>query len=244
MTKSRRLWWVPMVAISVYGMLMTIGGCGVGSRLAADYAGPRAVVEPSISNSHELRETRLAAGDEVEIKFAYAERFNETQIIRPDGLLSLQLVGEIPAAGKTPKELRDELVRRYAVELKHPELVVIVRSLYDRRVYVGGAVKAPGTVAMPGRLTVLEAILQSGGLDLDQAEEKQVVVIRQTGNDRRNYLLNLEDPLDSSSDSSFLLESRDIVYVPRTAIADLDLWVQQHIYKLLPPFTFGIGHNF
>jgi len=99
-------------------------------------------------------------------------------------------------------------------------------------------------VAMPGRLTVLEAILQSGGLDLDQAEEKQVVVIRQTGNDRRNYLLNLEDPLDSSSDSSFLLESRDIVYVPRTAIADLDLWVQQHIYKLLPPFTFGIGHNF
>lgn len=230
----------------LWGLLVLplLGGCA-GSKTAALGSEP-AVMATSVpvSGSSQEKPVRLKPGDEMEIKFAYAEQFNETQVIGPDGVIRLQLIGPVVAAGKTPNELREELMRRYAVELRHPELVVIVRSLYDRRVYVGGAVKTPGLVDMPGRLTALEAIIQAGGIDRDLADAKQVVVIRNATGNRRNFLLDLEDQVEGARNQVFVLEPRDVVYVPRTTIADVNLWVKQHIYNLLPPFTFAVGYSF
>jgi polysaccharide export outer membrane protein len=233
-----------LIFVCLSGVLTGLGGCASSSKPEFQSVVSNPVSDQQKADSRVNPPVRLMPGDQVEIKFAYAGQFNETEVIRPDGALDLQLVGEVPAAGKTPNELRNELMKRYAVELRHPELVVIVRSLYDRRIYVGGAVKTPGVVDMPGRLTVLEAILQSGGLDLDQADAKNVVVIRQTAAGRRNFLISFQDHLDNPEGPAFVLEPRDVVYVARTHIADVNLWVQQHIYKLLPPFTLGVGYSF
>jgi len=176
----------------------------------------------------------LEPGDVVEVKFFYTPELNENQEVRPDGKIALQLIGEVEAQGKTPSELRDELLERYSPHLKTPEIAVVVRSLYNRRVFVGGQVIAPGIVQMPGKITALEAIMQAGGFDMREAELKNVIVIRYRNEKRLTYQLNLKPTTEGDSTEPFFLEPKDIVYVPRTEIAKLDQWIDQHINKIIP----------
>jgi len=176
----------------------------------------------------------LVPGDVIEVKFFYTPELNESQTVRPDGKITLQLIGEIKVEGKIPAELRDELLKLYAPHLKNPEVAVIIRSFYNRRVFVGGEVMTPGIVQMPGTLSVLEAIMQAGGFDMREAELKNVVVIRHKDGQRYGYSVNLKSALAGDETEQFFLEPKDIVYVPRTEIAKLGQWIDQHINKIIP----------
>jgi protein involved in polysaccharide export with SLBB domain len=182
----------------------------------------------------------LKPGDVVEIKFAYAGQFNDSQTVRPDGKIEMQLIGEVVAEGKTPSELRDELVNLYTPQLKHPELAVVVRGLYERRVYVGGEVNKPGPVDIPGEMTALEAIMLAGGFNLERAEVQNVIVARNRDGRWVGQTLDFKDALAGREAQPFYLQPRDIVYVPRTTIADVDLWMQQYLWRLLPPIGVGV----
>jgi len=181
----------------------------------------------------------LAPGNQVEIKFAYAQQFNEIQTIRSDGKIEMQFVGEVIAAGKTPAELREELMKLYAQHLKYPQLAVFVRVSTDNRVFVGGEVKNPGLIDMPGRLTALEAIMQAGGMKPESAGSDNVVVIRQRDGKYQGIVLDLAQPLSGKSADAFYLESRDIVFVPQSTIVSVNQWVAQHINQIVP----NIGLN-
>lgn len=188
--------------------------------------------------------TKLGPGDEIEIKFAYAGDFNETQRIRPDGKIELQLVGEIQASGKTPDQLRQELTELYGKELKYPQLAVIVRTFHGRRVYVGGEVTQPGVLEMPDRMTVFEAIMEAGGYRIETAAVKSVVVVRQDGDKNSAFLVDLEDAISGRNMRNVYLQPRDIVYVSRTGIKNANQWMQNHLWDFLPsnlPVTVGVG---
>jgi protein involved in polysaccharide export with SLBB domain len=180
------------------------------------------------------QEVVLGPGDEIEVKFFYAPELNEKQTIRPDGKISLQLVGEIEAEGKTPSGLSSELSRLYATQLKKPEVVVIVRSQLDRRVYVGGEVGRPGLIQLPGRMTALEAVMQAGGFDPKTAEIKNVILIRHKDGKRYGCALDFSGTLAGQESISMYLEPHDIIYVPRTTIAEVNQWIDQHVNKLIP----------
>jgi protein involved in polysaccharide export with SLBB domain len=197
---------------------------------------PAPTARPIASSS-----TALGPGDVIDIKFAYSSQFNESQTVRPDGKIVLQLLGPVTVQGKTPDALREEIEGLYAGQLKHPELAVVVRSFHERRIYVGGEVNKPGLVEMPGAMTALEAIMHSGGFNLEKAEVQNVVVVRQKEGRYTGYALNFKDALGGQETQSFILEPRDIVYVPRTQIADINQWVSQYFYKLVPPFSMGIS---
>ena len=189
----------------------------------------------------------LNPGDEIEIKFAYAEQFNERQVIRPDGKIELQLVGEVAAAGKTPSELREQLKKQYADHLKHPQLAVIVRSINEQRVYVGGQVNEPGSLALTNQMTALEAIMEAGGFDIKHAKTANIVVIRHNNDTRHGYLVNLKTALAGQGGEAFYLEPRDIVFVPRTTITRLNDWMDQYSNKMVPDvgltFTRSLGRT-
>lgn len=182
----------------------------------------------------------FSPGDTIEIKFFYTPELNETQTVRPDGQIALQIIGEVTAEGKTPAELRGLLKRLYAPHLKDPEISVITRSFSNNRVFVGGQVLLPGSIEMAGKMTALEAIIQAGGIDYTDAEVKNVVVIRHHNGTRYGYLLNLEPMLEGKEAQPFFLEPKDIVYVPRTQIAKLNQWIDQYINRIVPQtgFTF------
>jgi protein involved in polysaccharide export with SLBB domain len=181
-------------------------------------------------------EYQIQPGDQLDIKFFYNPELNEAVMVRPDGKIALQLVKEIQVAGKTPAQLTDELTSKYSSQIKTPEVTVLVRSFNSEKVYVDGEVNRSGLVALARPMTALQAISQAGGPKLDTAHLDEVIVIRNDGaNGKITMSINLKAALDGSDPSQDLqLKPYDIVFVPRTAIANVDLWVDQYIRKLIP----------
>ena len=183
--------------------------------------------------------TLLGPGDVLEVKFFHTPELNESQTVRPDGKISLQLIGEVEVKGKTPAQLKEELVKAYTGQLRVPEVAVIIRSLVNRRIYVGGDVTRPGVIEMPAPITALEAIMQAGGFDYRRAEIGNVVIIRHKDGKRYGCALDFTDALKGKEFQPFYLEPQDIVYVPRTKISQVGLWIDQYINQLIPRVGFA-----
>lgn len=176
----------------------------------------------------------LAAGDVVDVKFFYVPELDESQIIRPDGVMTLQLVGDVKAEGMSPAQLHKELLRRYATQLKNPNITVVVRRVNDSRIWVAGEVKRPGPVQMTGRLTVLEAVFDVGGGIRPMADMKNVLVVRQREGKSYGCLVNLKEVLQGKERAVFFLQPRDVVYVPPTKVTQVNDWIDQYINKMVP----------
>lgn len=187
----------------------------------------------------------IAPGDQLDIKFFYNPELNETIIVRPDGMISLQLIDEIQAAGLTPSELDDQLTELYSRELRKPVLTVIVRSFTRQRVYVGGEVSRPGLIVLPAGMTALQAVFQSGGFK-ETAEPSETLIIRKGENDKPIPLrvdLAMVMAADGARDTQ--LQPDDIVYVPKSAIANATKFMDQYIGGLLMfrGWSFAVSQN-
>lgn len=155
----------------------------------------------------------LREGDVLKISFPGSPTLDTTQTIRRDGKITMQLVGDVDAAGMTPAALEQKLVDLYASQISSKQVTVQVVSS-SLSVYVTGMVLRPGKVLSDHPITALEAVMEAGGFDYSKANPKNVVVIRQEGNVMKNYKLNLKDVLDGKRHEPFYLKPDDIVYVP------------------------------
>ena len=188
-------------------------------------------------------EYRIQVGDRLEIKFFYIPELNEQVIVRPDGRISLQLIPEIVAANLTLATLAKQLTERYAADLNQPQVAVIVREFGMQRVFVDGEVGSPGMVPILGPMTALQAISQAGGMK-DTARSTEVIVIRRgTGDAPVALRVDLKKARDGRNlAQDITLAPLDIIYVPRSRIADVNLFVDQYIRKVLP-FDWVIGYR-
>jgi polysaccharide biosynthesis/export protein len=216
--------WMMIGVCWIIGGLLLLAEGGCTSAQPASQA-PAATVQPAV----------LHSGDSIELRFFYDNELNVVQTIRPDGKITLELVGEIQAAGLTPTALASNLHDKYTEYLKHPDIAVFQRSSYSQRIFVGGAVNKPGILDMPDEMSVLEAIMASGGFNLLTANTSQVIIMRDNGKGGRiAYALDMSGALKGEQTQSFMLQPKDIVYVPRTPIVDLDQFVLQYIGGLVP----------
>lgn len=154
----------------------------------------------------------LQVGDKLDIRFFYSNELDQQLIIRPDGRISLQLIGEMQAAGVAPEELQQDIRERYTGILRRPEVTVIVTQFSPPKAFVSGEIKRPEEIVLTPGLTVLQAIARTGGFTPD-AELENVVVLRyRKDQPPRFYRLNLEAFLDQglerASDGSQSLECR------------------------------------
>jgi protein involved in polysaccharide export with SLBB domain len=187
----------------------------------------------------------LGPGDEIELKFPYWQELNDTQIIRPDGFITLQLIDAVQAKGLTPEELDEKLTTLYASKIKDPTISVVVRSLVNQRIYVGGEVNTPGLLTLQGEVDALQAVLNAGGFK-ETAQTGHVIVIRKDDKSRAvphkvklSMTHGAADPKEP-----FLLRPNDVVYVPKTVIANLDKFVNQYITQLFLFRGIGLGFNY
>jgi polysaccharide export outer membrane protein len=176
---------------------------------------------------------RLAPGDVIDLKFTYNPELNETVTLRPDGCISLQMIGDLHADGLTPLELTTRVNERYGKLIRRPDAAVIVRNFAAQKVYVGGEVMAPGMLDLRGRLTSLQAILQTGGVR-PSAKTNSVLLMRYHGDNRAEVRkLDLQRVLNGR-DEDPVLHAFDVVFVPRSAIAKVGLFMEQHVNSLIP----------
>ncbi|GKT10551.1 polysaccharide biosynthesis/export family protein [Desulforhabdus sp. TSK] len=196
---------------------------------------PTPVGSPAATFSHKpAAEYRINTGDQLDIKFFYNPELNEQLVVRPDGKISLQLIEEVMAAGRTPAELTEELKQKYTDELANPVLTVIVRSFTAQKVYVDGEVNKPGVVELVGPFTVLQSIAFSGGLR-DTARTNEVVVIRRD-NDYKPMAIpvNLRTVIDGTDmRQDIVLAPYDIVFVPKSPIGNAATWVDLYLRRTI-----------
>lgn len=158
----------------------------------------------------------LREGDVIRITFPGAPSLNTTQQVRQDGKISLDQVGEIPVAGKSPADLEAEILRLYEQRLVTKQVLVTVESA-AYPVYVSGAVLRPGKVMANRPMTVVEAIMEAGGFDEVRAKSSAVVVTRDENGVPRSYRLDVKAMVEGKSTTRFYIRPNDVIYVPSRA---------------------------
>lgn len=156
----------------------------------------------------------LQAEDQLRITFPGAPELDAGLQIRRDGVISVPIIGEIVAAGKSPRELESELASKFEDQLVSNEVMVSVVESYFSY-YLEGEVRSPGIIKSFRQLSVLEAIIAAGGINKVTGKMKSVVVIRRSGDKYQHFQLDLAAVIDGKKDGAFVLESHDIVSVPQ-----------------------------
>lgn len=195
--------WMGVFCAVLTLWIVVLCGCQTGGTTASPGIDPGALQQAP---------QKLAAGDVVRLAFPGAPEMDQSQRIRPDGKISLPIVGEVDAAGKRFKDFQAELGRRYAAELKNQEVVVTLESS-AASVYVSGAVNRPGRLALDRPMTVLEAVMESGGFIVGRANPKRVVVVRIEKGQHKTHLVNLGPALAGRGASAFYVKAFDVIYV-------------------------------
>jgi protein involved in polysaccharide export with SLBB domain len=184
---------------------------------------------------------RIEPGDAIQIRYTHHPEMTQDDVIAPDGKINAKLAGEIDVAGMTTDDLEQLLVKRTSDHLKNPEVVVSVTRFSEKLVYVGGEVVRPGILPYRRGLTPLQAVAASGGFR-DTARVDSVILVR-TGGSEKNFIartLNLEQVVMDGIKEPISLAPHDVIFVPRTAVADANIWVRQHISDMIPLFR-GVG---
>jgi polysaccharide export outer membrane protein len=201
-------------------------GCGAYNKSAVKVGAPGTAAPPS---PHSYR---IAPGDKISVKLFYNPDLNQDVTVQPDGTVSLLLVHEVKVAGLSSEELRKRLSGDYTGYLQQPELSVVVTDVAGSRVFVGGEVSKPTMELLTCPTTVLQAVAMAGGF-LPTARTNEVIVLRHGANKKPFQIsLNVEKAMkgvDLSQD--IYLEPYDMVIVPRSNIADVDLWMDQYIAR-------------
>src|SRR5437762_12479549 len=160
------------------------------------------------------RHVILASGDVVKLTFSAAPELNQSQKIRADGKLSLPLVGEVDAAGKTVGQLQSELIELYKPQLKIPEVTVSLEGSVTT-VTVSGAVAKRGSITFQRPTTVFQAIMQAGGPS-EYGNLRHVRLIRNVSGVEKSQVLNLQGIFRGEPTRPFYVRDGDVIHVPQS----------------------------
>jgi polysaccharide export outer membrane protein len=158
-------------------------------------------------------------------------------IVRPDGMISFPLIGDIDAKGLSITGLTRDITKRLSEFVKSPQVSVSLRKMGGSKVIILGEVMRPGVVSVTGAKTILEAIGQAGGFTRD-AVPSSIVLIRGGLSQPQPQRLNLSKALEGRelATQNLALQSEDIIFVPKKFIADLSYFLGQ----ILDPISKGV----
>ena len=180
---------------------------------------------------------RLQVGDVLDIRLVLNPELNEEVTIRPDGHISTTISHDIVAGGLTVPELDAALTADYGRDLVNPRISVIVKTFAPTVIYVAGEVVKPGEISSSGTApTLSQAIASAGGTKLS-GDETKVFIIRYRGNQSPEFLSTRYDELCRGQDptADVRLAPFDVVFVPRSSIAEVYRWYNQHIQQFVSP---------
>ena len=141
---------------------------------------------------------RLAAGDKLRIEVYKDAQLSQALQVRPDGKVTLPLVGDVVAAGRTPTELRDAISSALTEYMEKPTVTVIVTETMPQMVFVTGEVNKPGQFTLGGGpMNILQALAMAGGLT-DFANRKDIRVLRKGPAGMQTLKFNYKEALEST----------------------------------------------
>ncbi|MBI1798844.1 MAG: polysaccharide biosynthesis/export family protein [Candidatus Eisenbacteria bacterium] len=176
-------------------------------------------------------EYRIVPGDELTLDFGPRADLNgdilREMVVRPDGRISVFPVGDVIAAGRTPRELEGALVKLLAGDIRAPRVIVELSRLAVNQVHVIGEVVRVGPVTADPYMTVVQAITAAGGFKEGAARNNVLVFNRNGANTVRVAEVRVDDVLKFGGLKGDLRLSRfDIVYVPRSTVGNIEVFTR------------------
>jgi polysaccharide export outer membrane protein len=178
-------------------------------------------------------EYRIVPGDKLELDFGRRPESGSVDLrettVRPDGRITVFPAGDVIAAGLTPMELQRNIIALLSADLKLPRVVVNVVMSAGNVVHVMGRVEKPGSYPAGPFVTVMQAVVEAGGLK-DDAARNSVLLFHRDGARTVSVSRIRLDRLMKGDDLADAVVGRfDIVYVPRSTIGNLDVFAQQFL---------------
>jgi polysaccharide export outer membrane protein len=180
-----------------------------------------------------VAEYRIVPGDEMILNFGPSSEsptgfLERTLKVRPDGRISVFPIGDVVAAGRTPRELEAAIVDMLGTTYKEPRVTIEVTKIAGNLVHVLGRVTRPGSYPADPFVTVAQALTEAGGFTDDAARNSVVVFHRVGAREVSVAVLPLDRMMKHGSLAADMpLERFDIVYVPRNTIGNITVFTQQ-----------------
>lgn len=161
----------------------------------------------------------IGAGDALDVFVWQNKDLSTTVTVRPDGRISLPLVNDIVAAGKTPTQLASVVQGRLKKYVEDPVVTVMVNSFvgqYSEQIRVVGEAVKPQAIAYRNGMTALDAMIAAGGLTQYAAGDR-AKLIRKVDGKEKNYRLQLSKLLkDGDISANVSLNPGDVIIIPQT----------------------------
>ncbi len=173
---------------------------------------------PVLPDANVIGEYQIGVGDELYVNVWKNEELSMNVPVRPDGKISLPLIGDIVAQGFSPKQLADNITQGLLTYIRSPQVNVIVVNAgsvdYLLRVRVTGAVTTPRSLPHKDGMTVLDLVLEAGG-PTEYASANNAKLYRRVDGDIKVYPIRLNDILNKGKlTTNYTLAPSDIVTVP------------------------------
>ena len=166
-------------------------------------AAPAATVE---------QDYRLTVGDKLRVEVYRDQQLSQSVQIRPDGKITLPLIGDVEARGLTPLDLRERIAVALKEYVNNPVVTVIVVEAVTPTAYVVGEVNSPGAIALQGPMTVLQALAMAGGLN-EWANGKNIRILRPGASNVETIAFDYREAIRGASGLIYLRPG-DTVVVP------------------------------
>lgn len=196
------------------GLSVGLGGCATDK--------PHLPVQPETGQSETPRvlidSYKMSVSDQLQIIVWKNPELSLTEPIRPDGKISVPLVGDVMAVGLTPEELAEVIEKQLSIYIKNPNVTIVLINLpgqeYLSRIRVIGSVGRNISITYRQGMTVLDAVLEAGSLDL-YADGNRTKLHRRTGDGSERYDIRLDDIMeDGDMTTNVILMPGDIITVP------------------------------
>ncbi len=195
----------------------------------------------SIASSAQIKEPdagyRIQQGDKISVKFfSHPELSEPSLVVRPDGFISLQIIDDVRAEGRTAMELKTNLEKAYNEILLRPIITVSIIEFVAPRVFIGGQVNKPGRYNLREAETLMQAIFLAGGFTRD-ANRKMVIRARPDGRgDWQIQSANVMKIISQKGEEKDLtLKDGDYIFIPESKISQITKAVES-FRGLLPRF--------
>ncbi|MGQ3672426.1 polysaccharide biosynthesis/export family protein [Xanthobacter sp. TB0136] len=189
---------------------------------------------------------RIGPGDKLQVKYFITREMDEGLIVGPDGTIAPRAIGQMQVDGMSLPALEKYIRRESRKELVDQKVVVALEEAASPKIYVGGMVVNPAVYKLDSNgISVLQGIMMAGGIS-ETGRTTQVAVIRR-GPDNLPMLrvVDVKEIIEKGySDSDVPLMSGDVVFVPYSAISEVNLWIDQFINKVVPfqrQFSYTVG---
>lgn len=195
------------------GLLLVLAGCATG---------PGSTQAPAVNpEAQAVAVYHIGVDDQLQVSVWHNPDLSVSVPVRPDGMITVPLIGDVQAGGRTPEQVAAEIKEKLQAYVRDPQVAVILTSLrsheYLSRVRVTGAVRTPVSIPYRQGMTVLDAVLAAGGTT-EFAAPDRTELYRKSGDATQSYAIRLDSILQKGNlTTNYPVQPGDVITVPQRA---------------------------